>query len=88
MVFSIAIKSFVSATTQIVERSRFGFWQISQGLEEDKLKQIKDELAKQGYKIEKSSIELTNNISSLGFHNVDLELYNDVIAVVKVHVIK
>ena len=52
------------------------------------VKQIKDELNKQGYKIEKSAIKLNNTISSLGFHNVDLELYNDVIAVVKVHVIK
>lgn len=52
------------------------------------VKQIKDELNKQGFKIEKSAIKLNNTISSLGFHNVDLELYNDVIAVVKVHVIK
>ena len=52
------------------------------------VKQIKDELTKQGFKIEKSSIKLNNTISSLGFHNVDLELYNDVIATVKVHVIK
>ena len=52
------------------------------------VKQIKDELNKQGFKIEKSAIKLNNTISSLGFHNVDLELYNDVIATVKVHVIK
>ena len=52
------------------------------------VKQIKDELNKQGFKIEKSAIKLNNTIASLGFHNVDLELYNDVIAVVKVHVIK
>lgn len=52
------------------------------------VKQIKDELNKQGYKIEKSAIKLNNTISSLGFHNVDLELYNDIVATVKVHVIK
>ena len=52
------------------------------------VKQIKDELNKQGYKVEKSAIKLDNAISSLGFHNVDIELYNDVIATVKVHVIK
>ena len=52
------------------------------------VKQIKDELNKQGFKIEKSAIKLNNTISSLGFHNVDLELYNDVVATVKVHVIK
>ena len=50
--------------------------------------QIKDELNKQGFKIEKSAIKLNNTIASLGFHNVDLELYNDVVATVKVHVIK
>ena len=52
------------------------------------IKQIKDELAKQGYKIEKSSIELTNNISSLGFHNVNIKLYPEITAQIKVHVIK
>ena len=52
------------------------------------VKQIKDELNKKGYKVEKSAIKLDTTISSLGFHNVDLELYNDVIATVKVHVIK
>ena len=52
------------------------------------IKQIKDELAKQGYKIEKSSIELTNNISSLGFHNVNINLYPEITAQIKVHGIK
>ena len=52
------------------------------------VKQIKDELNKRGFKVEKSAIKLDTTISSLGFHNVDLELYNDVIATVKVHVIK
>ena len=52
------------------------------------IKQIKDELAKQGYKIEKSAIELTNNISSLGFHNVNINLYPQITAQIKVHVIK
>lgn len=52
------------------------------------VKQIKDELQKQGYKIEKSAIELTNSIASLGFHNVNINLYPEIIATVKVHVIK
>lgn len=52
------------------------------------IKQIKDELAKQGYKIEKSAIELTNNISSLGFHNININLYPEITAQIKVHVIK
>lgn len=52
------------------------------------VKQIKEGLEKQGYKIDKSQIEITNPIQSLGFHNVNINLYNDVIAVIKVHVIK
>jgi len=52
------------------------------------VKQIKDALEKQGYKIEKSAIELPNSISSLGFHNINLNLYPKVVAPVKVHVIK
>lgn len=52
------------------------------------VKQIKDELAKQGYKIEKSAIELTSNIASLGFHNVNINLYPEITAQIKVHVIK
>ena len=52
------------------------------------IKQIKDELQKQGYKIEKSMIALDNSIASLGFHNVDINLFEDVVATIKVHVIK
>lgn len=52
------------------------------------VKQIKDELSKQGYKIEKSQIALTSPISSLGFHNVEINLYPGVEGQVKVHVIK
>ena len=52
------------------------------------VKQVKDELAKQGYKIEKSQIAMDYPISSLGFHNVALNLYPGVEGSVKVHVIK
>ena len=52
------------------------------------VKQIKDELTKKGYKIEKSMINLDSAISSLGFHNVEINLFQDVIATIKVHVIK
>lgn len=52
------------------------------------VKQIKDELQKEGFKIEKSAIELNNLIATLGFHNVNINLYPEVTAVVKVHVIK
>lgn len=52
------------------------------------VKQIKDELSKKGYKIEKSMIDLDTPISSLGFHNVKINLYPEVVATVKIHVIK
>ena len=52
------------------------------------VKQIKDALEKKGYKIDKNMIELDNSISSLGFHNVKLNLYQDVDAIIKVHVVK
>ena len=52
------------------------------------LKQIKDELQKNNYKIEKSQIEIPSPIASLGFHNVYINLYPEVTATVKIHVIK
>ena len=51
------------------------------------VKQIKDELNKKGFKVEKSAIKLDTTISSLGFHNVDLELYNDVIETTMLNVL-
>lgn len=52
------------------------------------IKQIKEELQKKGFKIEKSQIQLNNSIQSLGFHNVDINLYPDIVATIKIHVIK
>ena len=52
------------------------------------LKQIKDELNKKGYKIEKSMINYDNPIQSLGFHNVELDLYQGIKTTIKIHVIK
>ena len=52
------------------------------------VKQIKDELKKQGYEIEKSQIQIDGSIQSLGFHNVTIHLYPEIDAIVKVHVIK
>lgn len=52
------------------------------------VKQIKEGLTKLGYKIDKSQIEITNPISSLGFHNVSLNLYTGIVGTIKVHVIK
>ena len=52
------------------------------------IKQVKDELQKKGFKIDKSQIDITNQIASLGFHNVDIKLYPGITATIKVHVIK
>lgn len=52
------------------------------------IKQIKDELDKKGYKIDKKQIELQNSITSLGYHDVKLNLYMDIYAKVKIHVVK
>ena len=51
-------------------------------------KQIKEELEKKGFRIEKNMIKLDNSISSLGFHNVKINLYANIVATIKVHVIK
>ena len=52
------------------------------------VKQIKDELQKNNYKIDKSQIEMTSSIASLGFHNVDIKLYPGITATIKVHLVK
>lgn len=52
------------------------------------VKQIKDELQKKNFKIEKSQIEVTSTIASLGFHNVKINLYPGVEATIKVHLVK
>lgn len=52
------------------------------------VKQIKDELSKKGYKIDKNQIIIDNTISSLGFHYVTIELYQKITAKLKIHVIK
>ena len=52
------------------------------------VKQIKEGLQQKGYKVEKNMIDLDMAISSLGFHNVNINLYPGVVATIKVHVIK
>lgn len=52
------------------------------------VKQIKDALEKQNYKIDKSQIELVSPIASLGFHNVNIRLYPGITATIKAHIIK
>ena len=51
-------------------------------------KQIKEQLDKKGFKIDKKQIEMIETISSLGYHNVQINLYGPIFAKVKVHVIK
>lgn len=51
------------------------------------VKQIKDKLDEK-YKIDKKQIVIKNNISSLGFHEVEIHLYKDIIAKIKIEVKK
>ena len=47
-------------------------------------KQIKDELEKKKIIIDKKQIQLDEGLSSLGYHNVKIELYKDVEGIIKV----
>ncbi len=47
-------------------------------------KQIKEELDKLKFNIDRKQIKLDESLSSLGYHNVNIELYKDVIGVIKV----
>ncbi len=50
-------------------------------------KQIKDELNKKGFNIDKKQIQM-ESINCFGFHNVSIELYKDIVATVKVSIKK
>ena len=52
------------------------------------IKQIKDELTKLGYKIEKQNIKIDEPISSLGVHKIQIELHKKVIATLNIKVTK
>lgn len=52
------------------------------------LKQIKDELKKENFNFEKAQIKLLDSLASLGFHNIEITIYKDITAKVKVHLIK
>lgn len=47
-------------------------------------KQIKDALVEKGFKVDKKDIELDYNITSLGFHNIKVNLYKDICAEIRV----
>ena len=51
-------------------------------------KQIKEELMKQGYKIDKKQLSNIPNIQTLGFHKVEINLYKDIKAEIKVQLVK
>ena len=51
-------------------------------------KQIVEELKNKGYNIDKKQVKINNQISSLGFHNVDIELHKKVVATIKVELKK
>lgn len=51
-------------------------------------KQIVEELKKLGYNIDKKQVRLDYSISSLGFHNINIELHKTVVAVLKIELIK
>ncbi len=51
-------------------------------------KQIATELLNKGYKIEKKNIKLDHDLASLGVHEVNIELHKQVIAKIKVQLVK
>lgn len=51
-------------------------------------KQIVEELKSKGYEIDKKQININGSISSLGFHNIDVELHKKVIAKLKIELKK
>ena len=50
-------------------------------------KQIKEELDKIGFSFDKKQI-MADNISSFGFHNVEIILYKDIKGIVRIEVVK
>lgn len=52
------------------------------------VKQISSFLQEKGYNIDKKQIKPTTSLSSLGFHNVDIELHKKVVAVIRVELVK
>ncbi len=51
-------------------------------------KQIVEELKSIGYNIDKKQIKINDSISTLGFHNVEIELHKKVIANLKIELTK
>lgn len=51
-------------------------------------KQIAEGLKEKGYAIDKKQVKPTTSLSSLGYHNVDIELHKKVVATIKVSLTK
>lgn len=51
-------------------------------------KQIVSELKNKGFNIDKKMLRLDENLSYIGFHNVEIELYKGIIGTVKVELVK
>ena len=72
-------KEKISFTVKTGENYKV-FWSIS-------VKQIKEKLDKK-YKLDKKQIIINNPIASLGFHEVQINLYKDIVATIKIEVKK
>lgn len=51
-------------------------------------KQLEEELKKKGFNINKKQIKINDAISSLGYHNINIELHKSVIANLKIQLTK
>lgn len=51
-------------------------------------KQIEEELKNKGFDINKKQIKINESLSSLGYHNVDIELHKKVTATIKIQLVK
>ena len=51
-------------------------------------KQISDELKVNGYTIDKKNIILDHQLSTIGYHQISIQLYKDIIADIKIEIIK
>ena len=51
-------------------------------------KQIKEELEKKGYKVDKKQLVLITSLQSLGYHKVEFNIYKEIKAEIKVQLVK
>ncbi len=86
------LRKLANADKEKLEKEKIVF-QVKAG-KEDKVfgsisaKQIKEELDKKGYSVDKKNIIIDNQIASLGFHKVDVVLYKDIVAKVNIELVK